>query len=90
MAALLELTVDLKFFRLLSVCCILILLKTKKLSSLSLRRRSQIHRSLSTHACFCMIAREVLYEYLEVDGFGKGSTKRYGKLEDELENWADT
>ena len=62
----------------------------KKLSSFSLRRRSQIHRSLSTHACFCLIAREVLYEYLEVDGFGKGSTKRYGKLEDELENWADT
>ena len=61
------------------------MLKTKKLSSLSLRRRSQIHRSLSTHACFCLIAREVLYEYLEVDGFGKGSTKRYGKLEDELE-----
>ena len=36
------------------------------------------------------IARQVLSEYLEVEGFGKGSTKRYGKPQDEPENWPDT
>ena len=36
------------------------------------------------------IARQVLSEYLEVEGFGKGSNKCYGRIEDEPDHWPDT
>ena len=36
------------------------------------------------------IARQVLSEYLENEGFGKGSNKHYGRIEDEPDHWPDT
>ena len=36
------------------------------------------------------IARQVLSKYLEVEGFGKGSNKCYGRIEDEPDHWPDT
>ena len=35
-------------------------------------------------------ARKVLHEYFQIEGFGKGSKKCFGKDKDEPENWPDT
>ena len=36
------------------------------------------------------IARKVLQEFMEVEGFGRGSAKSYGKFKDEPDDWPDT
>ena len=38
----------------------------------------------------CKIARKVLKHILEVEGFGAGSKKTYGKPKDEPDSWPDT
>ena len=38
----------------------------------------------------CKIARKVLKDILEVEGFGSGSKKCYGRARDEPDSWPDT